>query len=70
MITLEPLLDELHRIRQRDLYFEAMRQIKDRLIDDFPLDTSLWMYSTDLTDAMMQLEQGYRRIALVKGEGQ
>ena len=70
MNALEELLEELNRRKSRDAYFEAMRQIKDALVDNFPLDKSLWMYSTDHMDSLIQLEQGYRRVALAKGEDQ
>ena len=61
----EAHLQELKAIKSRDAYFEGIRQIFDQMKDDFPLHQSLWMPSCDLQDAIMALEQGYRRVALV-----
>jgi hypothetical protein len=66
MEALEIFLKQLKLRKSRDVYFECIRQIKDQMIDDFPLDKSMWMAHSDLNDALMQLEQSYKRVDFVK----
>lgn len=54
-------------MKSRDEYFEKLRQEKDELINNFPLDTSQWLVHTDFNDALNRLEQSYRRVDFVKG---
>ena len=61
-------LSELKAIQSVDAYIESIRQIKDAMIDQFSLDKSMWMANTDFMDALMKLEQGYKRQTLLKGE--
>jgi len=56
-------------MKSPDKYFEDMRKLIDELTDEHPLDKGLWLNYSDLLDAINILEQGYRRVRLVKETG-
>ncbi len=68
MSPLETFLKELKAMNSRPAYFESMRQIKDALVDNFPLDRSQWMCSSDTSDWITRLERSYNRTSFVKGD--
>ncbi len=54
-------------MKTRAEYFEEIRHKIDEMIDVFPLHKSMLMQYSDVLDALIQLEKGYKRVDLVKG---